>query len=318
MYSLRRLFYHLVAFLLSLAGLSVAIAALPFRLVKRLQILYVVSVLAPIIAFWMGSRWPQTPSIVWSSPGVSLSSSGENLQSLTADLSAILDDWRSAEGEIGRMIKEGEESYERVWAGHRELLDRFEIIEAGVEGGGLVVAGEKGIAKELSVAKKLWKEVGDLKEVMEAGRKTFVDATSRYQDAVDRFVALENRVDVVETEIKDVVSRHEGSSALIVNLIAASANNNEKAHDRFDALETRVEEVAGEISSIAEQQSTGEDLSMLIETLVEAASAIHDEEARTRLVALETRVEEVADELNGMVQQQSSGEDVSTLVSTLR
>lgn len=192
MSSLARLVYHFAAFLFSLAGLAVTIAALPFRLAKRLQIFYVVSVLAPIIAFWMGSRWPQTPSIVWSSPGVSLSSNSESLQSLTADLSAILKDWRSAEGEIGRMVKEGEESYQRVSAGHRELLDRFEIIEAGVEGSGLVVAGEKGIGKELSVAKKLWKEIGDLKEVMEAGRKTFVDTTSKYKDALDRFVALEN------------------------------------------------------------------------------------------------------------------------------
>lgn len=246
------------------------IAKLPFLLAARLQLFYVMCVLAPIVAFWMGSRWPQTPSIVWNSPGES-SASGENIHSIAVYLSTILNDWRGAEGEIARMVKEGEESYQRVSAGHRELLDRFEIIEAGIEGGELLVAGEKGVADELRVAKKLWKEVSDLKEVMEAGRKTFVDTTSKYHDALDRFVALENRVDVVEAEIKGVVARHEGSSSLVVNLIAASATNNEKAHTRFVALETRVEEVAGEVSGIVEQQSSGEDVSTLIESLVEEA-----------------------------------------------
>lgn len=113
------------------------------------------------------------------------------------------------------------------------------------------------------------------------------------------------------------MSRHEGSSALVVNLITASATNNEKAHDRFVALENRVEEVSDEVSSIVEQQSTGEDVSVLIETLVEAASTAHSQEARTRLIALEARVEEVAGEVDGIVQQQSSGDDVSTLIETL-
>lgn len=272
---LMRLFYHLVAFIASLAGVIITIVGLPIRVAKRLQILYVVCLVAPVIAFWLGGRWPQTPTIVWTSPGTPLEPDSAALRLLSAEMHGILEQWRSAEREVEQMVKAGEEGHQRVSEAHENLLLRFEKIEAEIADGGLMVAGGEGSAKELVAAKQLWEEVRDLKRVLEDARQTFVDTTKKFDEVHNRFFELEDRVQVVEVAIAEVIAKQEGSSTLVEKLIvatAATATDNENDRTRCAALETRVEEVVGRVEEVVRQHnSSDEGVSTRIATMVEEA-----------------------------------------------